>query len=177
MERRSTNLDGYSHFQFDLTAHAGSSHGVRLSGGSTGGIVEAVGDDTNVSLMIRGQGTGAITLGSSAADVLVGGSTAPWEGFLRALDTAVSTPALFNDTDAGRVAETTHVITGISSQTAGVLPTYYVNVYPANLPTGIAYAGAYVGSTANDVHVRLVKGTTAAIAGTTTTFSFLFTRF
>ncbi len=37
MERRSTNVLGYTHFQYDVTAHVGSSHGVRLSGGSTGG--------------------------------------------------------------------------------------------------------------------------------------------
>ena len=69
MERRSTNPLGYTHFQYDLTAHVGSSHGVRLSGGSTGGIVEAVGDDTTVSLRLRGQGTGGVFLGASTSPI------------------------------------------------------------------------------------------------------------
>ena len=60
MERRSTNDIGYTHHAGDITAHTGSSHGVRLSGGSTGGVVEAVGDDTDVYLIVRAQGAGGI---------------------------------------------------------------------------------------------------------------------
>lgn len=67
MERRSTNDIGYTHHQGDLTAHVGSSHGVRLSGGSTGGIVEAVGDDTNVDLILRAQGAGVVRFGASTS--------------------------------------------------------------------------------------------------------------
>lgn len=63
MERRSTNDIGYVHYQGDVTAQVGSSHGVRLSGGSTGGVVEAVGDDTNVTLTLRQQGAGGIQIG------------------------------------------------------------------------------------------------------------------
>ena len=67
MERRSTNDIGYTHHQGDITAGVGSSYGVRLSGGSTEGIVEAVGDDTNVNLRLRPQGTtGGLLLGSTA---------------------------------------------------------------------------------------------------------------
>ena len=61
MDRRSTSAE-YTHFGGDVTAQVNSSHGVRLSGGNTGGIVEAVGDDTNVSLTIRAQGVGALNL-------------------------------------------------------------------------------------------------------------------
>lgn len=66
MERRSTNPNGGTHYQYDVTAGVGSSHGVRLTGGSTGGIVEAVGDDTNVTLTLRGQGAGGIVLGQAS---------------------------------------------------------------------------------------------------------------
>lgn len=66
MERRSTNDIGYTHYQGDVTAQVGSSHGVRLSGGSTGGIVEAVGDDTNVTLRLRGQGSGGVAIGNAS---------------------------------------------------------------------------------------------------------------
>lgn len=176
MERRSTNPLGFTHFQYDVTAHVGSSHGVRLSGGSTGGIIEAVGDDTNVSLTIRGQGTGSVTIGSSGADVFIGGSTVAWQGFLQATDTAVSTPALFNDTDAGRVAETTHAVTGLSSQTYSSPADYYIITTAPNLPAAVTVCGAYVGSTANQIHVRLAKGSTVAVAATTCTFNFLIVR-
>lgn len=72
MERRSTQG---THFGADLTANVHSSHGVRLTGGSTGGIVEAVGDDTNVTLTVRGQGVGAVVLGNSSSPVHFGTST------------------------------------------------------------------------------------------------------
>lgn len=66
MDRRSTNEIGYTHFVGDVTAQIGSSHGVRLTGGSTGGIIESVGDDTNVTLTIRAQGAGGIVVGNSS---------------------------------------------------------------------------------------------------------------
>lgn len=66
MDRRSTSAE-YTHFGGDVTAQVNSSHGVRLSGGSTGGIVAAVGDDTNVTLTLRGQGTGQVVIGSPLA--------------------------------------------------------------------------------------------------------------
>lgn len=65
MDRRSTSAE-YTHYGGDVTGQVNSSHGVRLSGGSTGGIVEAVGDDTNVTLVIRAQGAGGIVLGNSS---------------------------------------------------------------------------------------------------------------
>lgn len=176
MERRSTNANGYTHFQYDVTAHVGSSHGVRLSGGSTGGIVEAVGDDTNISLTVRGQGSGAVSVGSSGQTVFVAGSTAPWGGLVRYLDTAVSTPVAFNDTECGRVAETTHVLVGASSITAGGQG-HFITANSVNLPAAVGIAGAYIGSTGNDVHVRFVKGSTVAVAATTCTVQFLLTRF
>ena len=171
MERRSTNPLGYTHFQYDLTAHVGSSHGVRLSGGSTGGIIEAVGDDTNVSLTIRGQGTGSITLGSSSADVFIGASTLGWQGFIAATDTGVATPN-FATTNA-MVMETTHVITGVSSQTPGAVPDYFIVPNAHNLSTDCSLAYCYVGSTATEIHCRFEKHSTLTVAATTATISFL----
>ena len=72
MDRRSTSAE-YTHFGGDVTGQVNSSHGVRLSGGSTGGIVEAVGDDTNVTLALRAQGAGGIVLGNSSQGVSVAG--------------------------------------------------------------------------------------------------------
>lgn len=189
MERRSTNDIGYVHFQGDVVSNVGSSHGVRLGGGSTGGVVEPFGDDTSIGIVFRAKNAGPITIGNSTQAVTFGstavtfssgsvvqiGSTAPFAGLVRAQDTAVTTPALFNDTDAGRVAETTHTVT-VSSQTPGTQgPMLFA--YSDNLPVGITLGGAWYGSTADQVHTRMVKGTTAAIAGTTCTISFLFVRF
>lgn len=73
MEYRSTNTN-FVHFTGDVTAAVDSSHGVQLTGGSTGGIVQAVGDDANVSLTVRGQGTGRVTIGNSSQAFIVGGT-------------------------------------------------------------------------------------------------------
>lgn len=40
-----------------------SSHAVRIEGGSTGGIVEPVGDDANISLNVRPKGSGSLIFG------------------------------------------------------------------------------------------------------------------
>ena len=67
MERRSTNDIGYVHFQGDVVSNVGSSHGVWLRGGSTGGIIEPMGDDTSISLSIRSRTAGVLTLGTSTS--------------------------------------------------------------------------------------------------------------
>lgn len=73
MERRSTH-DYYAHHQGEIVSNVNSSHGVRLGGGSTGGVVEAIGDDTNVSLRLRGQGAGGVIIGNSSQAINLAGS-------------------------------------------------------------------------------------------------------
>lgn len=70
MERRSTG-DFYVHFSGDIVSNVESSHGVILSGRSTGGVIEAFGDDTNVSLTVRAKNAGILTLGTSSGDVSI----------------------------------------------------------------------------------------------------------
>jgi hypothetical protein len=72
MEYRSSN--GGNHQTNDIVAAVGSSHGVQLSGGSTGGLVESVGDDANIALRVRGKGTGAVLVGNSSQAVILGGN-------------------------------------------------------------------------------------------------------
>ena len=67
MERRSTNDIGYVHHQGDIVSNVGSSHGVWLRGGSTGGIIEPIGDDTSISLSIRSRTAGPLNLGTSTS--------------------------------------------------------------------------------------------------------------
>ena len=76
MDYRSTNNAGWNHLLGDFVAGVGSSHGVQLSGGSTGGLIEAVGDDANISLRLRGKGTGAVTIGNSSQTVTIGQGSA-----------------------------------------------------------------------------------------------------
>lgn len=72
MDRRSTNDIGYVHYQGDVVSNVGSSHGVRLTGGSTGAAVEAFGDDTSIALRVRGKNAGGLLLGGGST-----GSTSP----------------------------------------------------------------------------------------------------
>lgn len=185
MEFRSTNVIGYSHFQGDLVTNVGSSHGVQISGGSTGGSIFPVGDDANISLTIGSKGTGALNLGSTVAGapaalgsastgnvtigstnstVFISGSTAPFSGFLRMTDTAVATPN-FATTNA-MVMETTHAFAGLTTN-------YFLLAQPQNLSTDCLLAQVFVGSTAGEIHCRFVKVSTLAVSASTATISFL----
>ena len=84
MEFRSTNPTGYVHYQGDVVSNvAGSSHGVHLSGGSTGGIVTAAGDEANVTLTVSGKGSGVTRIGNSSSPVEIGDSTSAISGIYR----------------------------------------------------------------------------------------------
>lgn len=65
----STNTDGRNPSLGGIVSNVESSHGVLLSGGSTGGIVTAVGDDANISLRVYGKGSGGVLLGSTSASI------------------------------------------------------------------------------------------------------------
>src|SRR3990167_10284269 len=168
MDRRSTSAE-YTHFGGDVTAQVNSSHGVRLSGGSTGAIVEAVGDDTNVGLTVRAQGTGTLTIGSSGQPIQLGGSTSVFRGMIWFQDTAVTLPDIAS-TDSGRSsAVTTHTITGITTG----------SVVMANLRDDTNSLSIVLGevsvsrSTAGEVHCQFIKTDTVAFAATTATITFL----
>lgn len=71
----STNTDGANPALGDIISNVESSHGVRLTGGSTGGIVTAVGDDANITLRVAGKGTAATRIGNSSSPAMLGNST------------------------------------------------------------------------------------------------------
>lgn len=76
MDRRSTG-DRFVHSGGDVVSNVESSHGVTLRGGSTGGIIEPIGDDTSISLTVRARNAGLLNLGTStggAVRVLTGSS-------------------------------------------------------------------------------------------------------
>lgn len=76
---RSSNTH-FTHFGGDLVSNVESSHGVQLTGGSTGAIVQPAGDDNNILLTIRGKGTGAVQIGNSSSPAIIGGSTRTFKG-------------------------------------------------------------------------------------------------
>jgi hypothetical protein len=124
-----------THYGGALTAGVDSSHGIRLSGGSTGGVIEAVGDDANVSIFVRGKGTGAVTLGNSSQAVNFGGSTASVLSLRRVrVDFTIPTMAVNAGAEQGDIAvsglTTNAVITiaprgPLNSSVAGVLVQSY----------------------------------------------------
>lgn len=154
MERRSTNDIGYSHFQGDITAHVGSSVGVRLSGGSTGGIVEAVSDDTNADLILRGQGAGVVRFGASTS------------GFAQVERSLIqfTIPALSTDGTGGAADESTTVpVTGAT--TNGM---YFVQQrvpYNSTVTTGL-YVTARC-STAAQVRLTFWNHSPTSVGGST----------
>ena len=168
MNYRSTNAG--AHHLRNLVAGVDSSHGVEIGTHptSTGACIQAVGDDTDISLSILAKGAGLITIGSSSVPMNFGGSTAPFTGFVRYTDTAVATPN-FATTNA-MVMETTHVLTGVNSS-------HFVLAQGRNLSTDCALVGVYPGSTAGDVHCRFVKVSTLMVAASTATIDFLVFRF
>jgi hypothetical protein len=187
VEFRSTNVFGRVHFHGDVVSNVGnaaavSSHGVQLSGGSTGGIVTAAGDEANVTLNLTGKGTGAVIVSNSSSPLVYGGggitlstggtfqigSTAPFAGWIRFTDTAVSTPD-FTSTNK-MVIETTHAITGVNSS-------HFVDAQGVNLSTDCCLANSYPGSTVGEVHCRFIKVSTLAVTVTTATIQFVITRF
>lgn len=99
-----------THFQKEVIAGVDSSHAVRLDGGSTGGIVEAFGADTNISLNVRGKGTGRVVLGNSSQSVFASGDSAALPTF-KTWTLAFTIPAMA----ANASDESTYALSGIST--------------------------------------------------------------
>jgi hypothetical protein len=198
---RSTNPDGqYVHHLGAIVAGVNSSHGVEIDGGSTGGMVRAVGDDANISLSLLQKGAGLLILGTSTGPVSFGGiitgnSTEPVIGAASTRVTIGATNAQVNFggstapfygfvryTDTGvatpnfnttniMVMETTHVLTGVNSS-------HFILAQGRNLSTDCALVGVYPSaSTAGDVHCRFIKASTLTVAASTATIDFLVFRF
>ena len=176
MEFRSTN-NGYVHFQGDVVSNVSSgglqnsSHGVHLTGGSTGGLVTAAGDETNIALNVRGKGTGPLNLGSTGSQVFISGSTAPFAGFIRFTSTAVATPN-FNTTNA-MVIESSVTIPGVNSSHF-ILAQFRNNGIAS---TDMTLANVRPTSTNDEVLFAFEKHSTVTVAASTATIDFLVFRF
>jgi hypothetical protein len=136
MLSRST-ADYYTHFQGDIVSNvqhdSPSSHGVMLtadSGGSTGAIVQAFGDDANIQLTLKAQGTGSVVIGNSSNAVQIGQTF-----------TVQFTPGVLN---ASTSVQSTITVTGL---TAG-RPLVFTPTTPG---LSMAYAFRAQCSTANEL--------------------------
>jgi hypothetical protein len=174
-----------SHVLGDFYSNVESSHGVRLSGGSTGGVVDPAGDDANISLSVTGKGTGAVKIGNSSSPVSINGaatlgntvissgntlqvnSTAPFAGFVRQESTAVATPN-FSSTGNMTVVSTVTM--------AGINSSCFIIANAINLSNGVTI-DAFAGSTAGSINIRWNKTSTVVIGASTATIRFLATRF
>ena len=166
MLRRST-ADQYTHFLGDVISNVESSHGVVLSGRSTGGVVEPFGDDTNIGLTLRAKGAGPLTLGSSGSVILMAGSTSPSGGMLRFPLFNSSTPSFSSGSIGGGVATlefSTVTLTGVNSS-------HYILFNARNLSTTVAYSHADAGSTDNEVRLWFHRASPSSLAISASTFS------
>lgn len=165
MDRRSTNTVGYTHFGGDVTAQVDSSHGVRLTGGSTGGILEAVGDDTNVTLTVRAQGAATVVLAStnqgvrlnSTTTILGSGSTTPIANFDRYL-IQYTVPAL----SSGAASASTVTVTGLTTNS---ILTLTPRGQPNSTVTGVLIVPHC--STANEAVLTFFNVSVSSLSGST----------
>ena len=167
MEFRSSNVTGYNHHLGDIVSNVGSSHGVQLSGGSTGGVVEAVGDDANVSLTVRGKGTGAVRIGNSSSPALIGGSTGSVSLFqvslfqwtIPALTTSGIAPVESTETFAGMTTNAAYFVSQRSVYNSTLATSLQIAVRPSTGGLRVTHfnhgASSLSGSTASAYILRV----------------------
>ena len=136
MEYRSSN--GGMHIGKDFVAGVESSHGVELAGGSTGGFIQSVGDDANISITLRGKGSGGVVIGSTAQTVTIAGGTG-FKGF------QTSTFTL----QFAAISSGQHTIVSLSTATAAVADGDLISLYAVVTPAEAVLGGFRVDSDAS----------------------------
>lgn len=135
---RSSNFK-FTHYQGDLVSNVddGSSHGCHLTGGSTGAVFTAAGDEANIAVRLTGKGTGPTVVGNSSSPVSITG-TVTTTGAL-----TVTGAATFNSTAIG--LNSTKVSFAGSTSFLIALRRVFVEF---SVPTMAVNAGAEVGDIA-----------------------------
>ena len=147
---RSTDAGG--HVSGSYVAGVGSSHGVEIGGGSTGGTVKAVGDDTDITLNLLGKGAGGVRLGSTAS------GSVPIKGAF----SSTSTWALAA-TSSGQVGELTFASTTFDVNPGDLIGA--IEVVPTT--TALIYAG-YRTSTVATSRLTVIMANPGSTATSTT---------
>ena len=154
-----------THFSGDFVAGVGSSHGVELLGGSTGGTVQPASDDANASLNVRAKGTGLTNIGNSSAVVRIGGSTSGISAIERYI-VEFTEP----DLPASTWVNSTYTVTGLTTN-AAMFATARLNL--ANGYT----MGVVRCSSANELTIRWVNEGGSTVSGSTNRLTLLAIKF
>lgn len=146
---RSSNSK-FTHFQGDVLSNIDdSSHGVHLTGGSTGGIVQPCGDEDNIALTVRGKGTGGVTLGNSSQALVSTGITSTHIN-LQSSRIQIGTTGSLVMTSSNIALNSTRV--SIGSSASGASTAYLIRVWRERIdftvPAMAVNAGAEVGDIA-----------------------------
>ena len=170
MDRRSTNDIGHAHFQGDVVSNVGSSHGVILRGASTGGIIEAFGDDTNIGLVLRAKGAGPLTIGLpnglvdiDSTSVTIGAASTTGISFFQRSLLEFTVPALSSAGTAGAVSESTITLAGATTNSFILLqPRVALN---STITTGLRIDGRV--STAAELRLTITSVSNDTLTGST----------
>lgn len=145
---------GGQHISGDITAGVGSSHGVQLSGGNTGGVVSAVGDDANIALNLIGKGTGGVKIGT------VGGTALPIMGSYSSTSTWTA-----NAVSSGQPVELTFANTVFDINPGDGI--FAIEVWPTASSTPLAFLH-YRTSTVATSRLTVALGNIASTVTSTT---------
>ena len=152
MLRRST-ANFYTHFLGDVVSDVESSHGVLLSGRSTGGIVEAFGDDTNIGLTVRSKNVAPLTVGNSSNTVdLVGSSVSVTSTHVNFVSTLVEVDSLLV-TDTLAFTGTVFRVQGASSIVLSPTSTAGITIGNSSAQNAVMVSGSSMSIAGNGISV------------------------
>lgn len=171
MEFRSSNSIGYVHFQGDIVSNVSSggvdnsSHGVRLTGGSTGGIVTAAGDETNIALNITPKGSGPLFLNSTT--MLVGNRSTSLLAYIQRYRIDWTMPAV---SSAGiNAVDTTLAVTGVTTNAMYIIQ--QTQIWNSTMDPGLMVTARC--STANELKITVGNFGPSSVSGSTVSANLL----
>lgn len=171
MEFRSTNDNGYIHRQGDIVTNVSSggpinsSHGVHLTGGSTGGIVQPAGDESNIALRVRPKGSGPLILGSTQGSVALGGNdSTTFMSMVQRYRIDWTVPALSSAGLDASFADSTITLLGATTNSIFVFQER-VNLNSTN-STGI-FVSRVRCSTTDELRLTVANGGASTVSGST----------
>lgn len=146
-----------THFGRSVIVGHDSSHGVRIEGGSTGGTIEPVGDDADVSLTFAPKGLGTLRLNSTRT--AIGNSTTTLIG-VRRVRVDFTVPAIA--ANAAAVHGSSIAVTGLTTNS--------VILMQPRVPLNSTITGVDVQarcSTAGALHLTFMNNSGTTLSGST----------
>lgn len=157
MQYRSTNLTGYTHFGGALVVGVEQESGIEFNPTSSGAVpvITAAGDETNKGIILKGKGTGPVTIGDSSQAVSIGGGAA-FKGFK--VDTGTTQFAAISSGQTLEVPLST-AVTGVNAGDLWSIETVIT-------PSVLAFGGARIDADVT-TRVTLVIANPGSTAGST----------